>query len=132
MTKIVSRTGRRSRIRNLSKASPNISRDTIAESFGAVPVGSTRDRNDPSWALAYVAREIDQRLRSTGGRPALADTERKVKVPVTKDDLARLEAIASTYSKVAPSQIASILLHMAIDEFPEKVVDEAIKKHGAS
>lgn len=131
MTNIVSKAGNRPRIKDLSKKSPKIDRDVITASFGAVPVGSTRDRNDVSWTLAYVAREIDQRLRSTGGRPALAGTDQKLKVPVTKDDRMRLEAIAGTHSKVAPSQIASILLHMAIAEFPQKAIDEALKKRSA-
>ena len=131
MTNIVSKARNRPRIKNLSKTSPKIGRDLITASFGAVPVGSTRDRNDISWTLAYVAREIDRRLRSTGGRPALTGTDRKLKVPVTKDDRVRLEAIAGAYSKVAPSQIASILLHMAIDEFPKKAIDEALKKRSA-
>jgi hypothetical protein len=98
-----------------------------AERAGAVPPGGS-----PISAYA-VRRELFCRLRSTGGRPALAGTDVKPKIPMRQsqwkklEDLARRVQCASFHP--SPAQLASVILDAAIDQF-ERTLDVEGEKRG--
>jgi len=131
MTKVVTKTPRKTprktRIKDVSKKSPAVSQQEVASAFGAIKIGTATDKNSPPWALAYVGKQIEQRLCSTGGRPALEGADKKIKVPVTAEDMARIEYFSRRFPKVAKSQIASVLLHMAAQELPEQDIEEKLE-----
>jgi len=74
-------------------------------------------------ALTQVRQELMERLRSTGGRPSLADTSRRVKVPLGERQWQELEEIAAEVStpEFAPSagQIASVLITLSLRSLRE-------------
>jgi hypothetical protein len=72
-------------------------------------------------SLAALGADLIRRLRSSGGRPALADATQKVKVPLSSEDILAIEQIISaiegaTGSKPSLGQIASVIVRLHIDE----------------
>jgi hypothetical protein len=69
--------------------------------------------------LFAVREELVQRLQSSGGRPGLAGTTRRAKIPLSDEEWLRLEELAASLSSpgFAPSagQVASVLLTLSLD-----------------
>jgi hypothetical protein len=93
---------------------PNVQRiDPVefARSIGAVPGESP--------LLVRVRRELDENLRSRGGRPGIEGAELRPKIPMSERDWNRLEALAhelaTEHATPTPGQVASRLLHDALD-----------------
>ena len=79
-------------------------------------------------SLAAIGNALLQRLRSTGGRPALVGTTQRAKVPLSAEDLARLDKVAQVVGSVlgfSPSigQVASILLSNSLMELMRSTHD---------
>jgi hypothetical protein len=120
--KIVARTAK-SRIRDTSAKPLELAADDVARAFGArrLDVGQS---SDPSFfRLAHVRDELARRLRSSGGRPGLSAVEQRRKIPVLESDWEGVQVIAERVAharfKPSPAQVASILLHMALEHFSE-------------
>lgn len=68
--------------------------------------------------LHALRLELSERRRSSGGRPALAGTDRRVKIPLSDEDWSRLAEMAGDMAAdnfaPSPGQVAGILLHNAI------------------
>ena len=105
-------------IRDTSKTHPRIEPSVIAAALGAEPTGVKREPALAPITLFAVRAELMGRLHSSGGRPALADTDRRVKIPLADTDWANLEEIAAKMSAdgISPSagQIASVMLKLSI------------------
>ena len=90
----------------------------VAAALGAEPTGDRVPHAGPL-TLYALRTELYRRRQSSGGRPGIAGTDQRVKIPVSDGDWARLEALASELSGPgsAPSagQVASILLSLALD-----------------
>lgn len=104
-------------IRDKGPAQPLVDPVHVGETLEAdesmhIAVGAT----PPS--LAALRNELAQRLLSTGGRPALRDTDRRQKIPLSDDDWGRLQELATRVADLdarpAPAQVASALLHLAL------------------
>ena len=118
------------RIRNISGREPAISTEEVADAFGARPIGISLGRDASPLTLFQVRDYVMARLRSTGGRPALSDAAKKIKVPLTDGDLEIVETIArklaSDQMKPSPAQVAGVILHMALRRFPEWQIRRAV------
>jgi hypothetical protein len=75
--------------------------------------------------LRHLASQLEDRLQSSGGRPGLAGTERRQKIPLTPEDWSSLEAIARRLSRpghrISPGHVASALIHEKLQEVAEKI-----------
>src|SRR5437762_1419830 len=67
----------------------------IAEGLGASPCGERIPENLDLIGLAELGTQLLTRLRSSGGRPALADATEICRVPLGAEDIKTLEAIVA-------------------------------------
>jgi hypothetical protein len=85
--------------------------------LGAEHMGSVNVKGSPISQFQLRAVLIE-RLRSSGGRPALEGATRRVKIPVTENQWRALEELAAslTESGFAPSpgQVASVLIDLSL------------------
>jgi hypothetical protein len=90
----------------------------VAKALGAEPTG---DRVTPAGPVTLYAlrSELYRRRISSGGRPGIAGTDQRVKIPVSDQDWAELERLASTLGgpgfSPSPGQVASVLLTLALE-----------------
>lgn len=107
------------RIRDISEVIPRIEPDQIAKALGAEPARKSLEEILAPITLQAVREELFKRLQSSGGRPALADTNRRPKIPLSDVDWNTLEQLATSLSSAgfAPSagQVASVLLTMSLN-----------------
>lgn len=65
--------------------------------------------------LHALRRELESRVRSTGGRPALDGATKIQKIPLKPEDWSRLEDLAARLSREGVSatagQVASVMVH---------------------
>src|SRR5687767_10682259 len=76
-----------------------------AELGGSLITACPANEIDPI-SLAEVGTELVKRLRSTGGRPSLADATQQCKVPLSGDDVAALERIVEAIARATGSRPA--------------------------
>lgn len=94
--------------------------DVVAKALGAEKAGLKIDTKPGPISLFSLRQFLIDRLRSKGGRPALAGTtKRRNKIPLFDEDWVKLEKIAKYYKEkeginVSPGQIASALIHTDI------------------
>jgi hypothetical protein len=100
------------------RAEPTISAGDFARAFDALPVGSIGDDTNPL-SLVQLRGELERRLRSSGGRPSLVASEDKWKVGILQEDAPRIKELADIIGtdryRPSPAQIASLLIHIALD-----------------
>ncbi len=87
----------------------------LAAALGAEPGGERLGANLDPISLAELGTQLLARLRSSGGRPALADATEFCRVPLSPDDLKALEKITAqieqtTGTKPSPGQVASVIV----------------------
>ena len=104
--------------------------EAFAEAFGARPLGTRGDDTNP-FSLLQLRQELEQRLRSTGGRPALAEAPEKWRVGVLREDAPMIRALSSKteidHYKPSPAQIATVLIHMALARFSADEISETVR-----
>lgn len=100
------------RLRDVGARERRVEPADLAAALGAEPVGTAGARA-PLFSMAGLHRELADRLRSTGGRPALEGTTRRQKFPLTDADWKELERLAE-HLGATPGQIASVLLHRVL------------------
>jgi hypothetical protein len=102
-----------------------ITPEEIEKGLGAERAGNVPPGGSPISAYA-VRQELFCRLRSTGGRPALAGMDVKPKIPMRQSQWKKLEDLArrvqSDSFHPSPAQLASVILDAGIDEF-ERALD---------
>ncbi len=102
------------------KASRKVTVEKLAEAFGATSVIPVTGTQNPltRWQLA---RELQSRLTSSGGRPTLEGADTKIKVSLLKEDLSAIQKLSEELEvgkySASPSQVATILVHMALSHF---------------
>jgi hypothetical protein len=103
------------RIEVSGTAQRRIEPEKFAAALGAEPIGEVHATNvDPVW-LAAVGSELIKRLRSSGGRPALADATEICRVPLRPDDVKALEEMVAQLetsggSKPSVGQLVSVIV----------------------
>lgn len=122
------------RLRDSSSALPRIVPGPIASGLGAKvsePIGTLLG---PITLLA-LREELAGRLQSTGGRPGLADTTRRTKIPLRDPDWAALEQLAAAVGSegFVPSagQVASVLLTLSVRQMMNELARDPAKPSSA-
>jgi hypothetical protein len=103
------------RIDVTGKPQRRIESEEFAAALGAEPIGEAHARNLDPVSLAALGSELIKRLRSSGGRPALADATEICRVPLSAEDVRTLEGIIAqvgTSSGARPSvgQLISVIV----------------------
>jgi hypothetical protein len=88
----------------------------LGAALGAEPVQAVAGNLDPL-ALGELGTQLLERLRSTGGRPALTDATVNCRVPLSAEDVNALERMVSrigeaTGAKPSVGQLASIIVRL--------------------
>ena len=106
------------RIRDVGPTARRIEPRMIAEAVASEPIAKLRSGLPPP-ALAALREELVRRLGSSGGRPSLAGTQRRQKIPLADADWAQLVALAEQVSdqnvRPTPGQIASAVLRLVLE-----------------
>lgn len=105
-------------IRDTSVVEPYLEPAVVQAALGAEPSDQRLEQALAPITLFAVRSELFARLQSSGGRPALAGTSRRAKVPLSDADWAELEELATIVSgpDFSPStgQVASVLLSLSV------------------
>ena len=111
------------KIRDVGATLDRVDQSKVAEMLGAESLGLDTHGCIGPLSLFQVRAELYRRLSSTGGRPSLTDTSRRSKIPLSNADWETLQSVASAASspEFSPSagQVASVILHLALDAFRE-------------
>ncbi|MEX2120530.1 MAG: hypothetical protein WD847_13130 [Pirellulales bacterium] len=106
------------KIQDTSKTLPRIEPSEVASVLGAEPSGVTFPVGGGPLSALQVRQELLKRLHSSGGRPSLSDTSRRVKIPLSHKQWQELEDIAAEVASpgFSPSagQIASVLIALSL------------------
>ena len=92
----------------------------FAAALGANPTGQQAPGNLDPIALAELGSQLLNRLRSSGGRPALADATIHCRVPLSAEDVQTLENMvshigASTGAKPSVGQLVSVIVRLHLN-----------------
>ena len=106
-------------IQDTSKTLPRIEASKVEAALGGEPSDMTiAGIGSGSLSLFQVREVLLQLLQSTGGRPSLAGTCRRTKVPLSDRQWEDLEGIASEVASPgfspSPGQIASVLITLSL------------------
>ena len=116
--KVVATDSPSKRIRDTGAAASRVDPSAVAAALGAEDVSITVDEGRNPISLLLLRTEIADRLRSSGGRPALEGATRRVKIPLTERQWQELEELAASFSDLGfvPSagQVASALLSLSL------------------
>jgi hypothetical protein len=103
------------RIEVLDQPRRRIDPAELAAALGANPTAGQSAEHLDLITLAELGTQLLDRLRSSGGRPALADATEICRVPLSTDDLTALERIneqieQATGTKASLGQVASAIV----------------------
>jgi hypothetical protein len=91
--------------------------------FGGRPLEIQPGDDEAPAALLTIRDVLMQRLRTTGGRPALSGDGTRQRVQVSAEDWRTIVDIASHVAvgrhKASPAQVASVLIHLALERIPQ-------------
>jgi hypothetical protein len=106
------------RIRDIGPGARRVDPAVVAKALGAEETGVTLGREGSPMSSFQVRSELVNRLRSSGGRPALEGATRRVKIPVTESQWQELEELAASFTDLGfvPSagQVASVLISLSL------------------
>jgi hypothetical protein len=115
--KITSRSG--GIIRHAGAAFRSVGPEAIAKALGAQEVVSRANVHGAPISLHALRRELEDRVRSTGGRPSLEGATKIQKIPLKPEDWSRLEELAARLSRQGVSatagQVASVMVHKQLE-----------------
>ena len=104
----------------MNSRNPRIDPAELAAGLGATPCGSRVSGSLDPIALAELGTQLLNRLRSSGGRPALADATVNCRVPLSAEDIKTLESMVAqigepTGAKPSVGQLASVMVRMHLN-----------------
>lgn len=122
------------RIEVSGKPQRRIEPEEFAAALGAEPIGEAHAPNLEPVSLAALGSELINRLRSSGGRPALADATEICRVPLSADDVKTLEGMvakleASSGSKPSVGQLVSVIVRahlQGLNAAPNSSADDEV------
>lgn len=105
-------------IRHAGTAPRSVAPETVAKALGAEIVPKENVHGAPI-SLHALRLELESRVRSTGGRPALEGATKIQKIPLKPEDWSRLEELADGLSRQGVSatagQVASVMVHTQLE-----------------
>ena len=105
-------------IRDTSTPLPRVSPSAVAAALGAEPTDQKLEEVLAPITLFAIRSELFHKLQSSGGRPALAGTSRRAKIPLADAEWAELEELAKVISgpgfHPTAGQIASVLIRLSL------------------
>jgi hypothetical protein len=116
MAKNIIDTGKTARrIEVTDRPARRIEPEAFAAALGAEPVGEAHAQNLDPLSLAALGSDLIKRLRSSGGRPALADATEICRVPLSAEDVKTLEGMVaqlegSSGAKPSVGQLVSLIV----------------------
>lgn len=117
-------------LKDVSKKAPRLDQSAIEKTFRAKAAGSSEGSD-----IFAVRESMTRLLRSSGGRPSLAGAGSQVKIPKIETDWTKIDALAQASAdlphKPSPTQVAAIVLHLALTRIPEKDIEEALRRECA-
>src|SRR2546425_13186781 len=105
-------------IRHVGPAARPVAPEAIAKALGAELMSRENAHGAPI-SLHALRQELQSRVRSTGGRPALEGATKIQKIPLKPEDWSRLEELAAQLSQQGVSatagQVASVMVHKQLE-----------------
>jgi hypothetical protein len=127
--RLLARTARH-RVVDVSHKPPPIAVADVMAALGGRPLGIKAADDMAPVALLTIRDALMQRLRTTGGRPALSGDGPRQRVQVSAEDWRTIVDIASHVEvgrhKASPAQIASVLIHLALERIPQGEIREFV------
>lgn len=115
-------------IRHAGTAARSVGPEAIAKALGAEIVPRQNVHGAPI-SLHALRRELESRVRSTGGRPALEGATKIQKIPLKPEDWSRLEELADELSRQGVSatagQVASVMVHSQLEHLAPSATRQA-------
>jgi hypothetical protein len=112
------------RIRTAGNGQLRIDSSQVDAALGGEPVEGTIRGNPGVIALYALRSELLRCRQSSGGRPGIAGTNQRLKIPLSDQDWTELEGLADQLAETgfapSPGQIASVLLHAAIESVKQQ------------
>lgn len=100
----------------------------VQQALGAEEVPAALAEALAPLTLFALREELVNRLQSSGGRPALAGTTRRAKIPLSDEEWEKLEELAAAIASpgFAPSagQVASVLLSLSLHSVASRIDSE--------
>ncbi len=97
--------------------------EAIAKALGGAAIASRGSVRGTPTSLHALRRELETRVRSTGGRPALEGATKIQKIPLNPEDWSRLEELADELSEQGVSatagQVASVIVHSQLEHLAQ-------------
>jgi hypothetical protein len=123
--RLVARTARH-RLVDVSHKPPPVAVADVITALGGRPLANKPTDDNAPLALPTIRNTLMQRLRTTGGRPALAGDGPRQRVQISVEDWQTIVDIANHiavgHHKVSPAQVASVLIHVALQRIPESEI----------
>ncbi len=106
----------------LDQSKRRIDPPELAAALDANPTGQRASLSLDPIALAELGTQLLHRLRSSGGRPAIADATVNCRVPFSAEDIKTLEYMVvqiggSTGTKPSIGQLVSVIVHRCLAQF---------------
>jgi hypothetical protein len=128
--RMMARTARH-RLVDVSRKPPPLAGADVMTAFEARPPGMKLGDDKAPLALLTIRDALMQRLRTTGGRPALSGDGARQRVQVSAEDWQAIVDIANHVDvgrhKASPAQVASVLLHLALERISQGEIRELVE-----
>jgi hypothetical protein len=116
-------------IRHVGATARSVRPELVTKALGAAEVLSRENARAAPISLHALKLELESRVRSTGGRPALEGATRIQKIPLKPEDWSRLEELASELSRQGVSatagQVASVMVHRQLKRLAPSIKGHA-------
>ena len=115
--KIIDGSERHAKVKATGRGARKVNAEAVALALGVATAESQLGGHTHT-VFAVLHRDFARRLKSSGGRPKLAGTTRRQKIPLQESDwetLVRIaEALRAQDIKATPGQVASTILHRVL------------------
>jgi len=106
---------------------PEVDAEAFAKALGAKPV---EPRSDHPLDILAVRHALQTMVRSSGGRPGLAISVDRVKIPKIDEDWIRIKELSASLPKTGPcpslGQIAAVVLHLGLEQLSRPDIQKAL------
>lgn len=128
-TRLVARSAR-DRLVDVSRKPAPAPAEHVIAAFGGKSLGRPFGDTAAPVTLLAIRDALTDRLRSTGGRPALAGDGARQRVQVSADDWRIITDIAGHVEvgrhRPSPAQVASVLIHLALERIPSADITQSM------